>query len=630
MPRASRSVATALARFPEVWAMDFEFVARDGELPVPLCVTAFELHSGRRASAWVEPEPDQPLPNPAFAFAPGAALLAFFASAELGCMLSLGWPMPDYILDLHAEFRQYSNGLAGMPPFTSLVFALQHLGLPSIDAAHKDIMRALAMRGGPFSPNERNALLRYCWGDTLALPGLASRLLPLLWCDKDAAPHAIEHSLIRGAYMLAVAHMERAGVPIDTETYARIRHAMPAIRAKLSADVSRHYRIQSGGRTVEPFKGAHFVMANWRAWVESQGITWPKDETGMAMSLDSDTFELVAKQHPSVRLMADLRKLLGAMRPMALTIGADGYNRFLVSPFRSATFRNQPSNANAIFGCPKWMRPLILAKPGRFVAYLDFVAQETAIAACLSGDEAMWAAYLSGDIYLAFGKSAGLIPPEGTAETYPVERAICKVLVLGVSYGMEAGTMARNAGVHIEIARRLLRLHREAYRTFWAWSNTQVAAAFAGAPLYSPFGMRMWVRGREPRPLSLKNWPMQSSGSDMMRYAAILLTRAGIEVAAPVHDAFLISGPTEQQGKIVETALELMALASERVLGRGRRCRVKAETIAAWPESFAVPPELDGKGRPSMWHLVLKHVNELELDRATELQSFNGPAHATF
>lgn len=607
--------------------MDCEFIARDGEAPVPLCVTAFELHSGRRVSAWVEPEPGKGLPDPAFDFAPGAALLAFFASAELGCMLSLGWPMPDYIVDLHAEFRQYCNGLAGMPPFTSLVFALQHFGLPSIDAAYKGTMRELAMRGGPYRPEEREALVHYCWNDTLALPGLAFKLLQHLWCDGDAPAHAVEHTLIRGAYMLAVAHMERAGVPIDTHTYARIKHSLPQIRARLAADVSSRYRVQLDGRTVEPFNGPHFVMANWRAWVEGQGIAWPKDETGMAMLLDSDTFELMAKRHPGVRLMADLRKLLGAMRPMALTIGADGYNRFLISPFRSATFRNQPSNADAIFGCPKWMRPLIQAKPGRFVAYLDFVAQETAIAACLSGDEAMWLAYQSGDIYLAFGKSAGLIPREGTAETHPKERAVCKVLVLGVSYGMEAESMARNAGVHIEVARRLLRIHRETYRTFWNWSDAQVAAAFAGAPLHSPFGMRLWVRGREPRALSLRNWPMQTGGSDMMRYAAILLTRAGIEVAAPVHDAFLISGPIELQAKTVETARELMALASERVLGRCRRCRVNAETVTAWPESFAVPPEVDIKGRPSMWHLVLKQVLELEL--ASEPLSPDALVHAT-
>ena len=36
---------------------------------------------------------------------------------------------------------------------------------------------------------------------------------------------------------------------------------------------------------------------------------------------------------------------------------------------------------------------------------------------------------------------------------------------------------------------------------------------------------------------------MQANGAEMMRLAAIAATEAGIEVCAPVHDAFLIAAP---------------------------------------------------------------------------------------
>ena len=39
------------------------------------------------------------------------------------------------------------------------------------------------------------------------------------------------------------------------------------------------------------------------------------------------------------------------------------------------------------------------------------------------------------------------------------------------------------------------------------------------------------------------NFPMQANGAEMMRLAAIAATEAGIEVRAPVHDAFLIAAP---------------------------------------------------------------------------------------
>ena len=44
------------------------------------------------------------------------------------------------------------------------------------------------------------------------------------------------------------------------------------------------------------------------------------------------------------------------------------------------------------------------------VAYVDREQQEFAIAASLSGDAAMQAAYLTGDPYLAFAKQAGAVP----------------------------------------------------------------------------------------------------------------------------------------------------------------------------------------------------------------------------
>ena len=42
------------------------------------------------------------------------------------------------------------------------------------------------------------------------------------------------------------------------------------------------------------------------------------------------------------------------------------------------------------------------------------------------------------------------------------------------------------------------------------------------------------------------NFPMQANGAEMMRLAACLATERGIEVCAPVHDAFLICAPLDR------------------------------------------------------------------------------------
>jgi hypothetical protein len=76
--------------------------------------------------------------------------IAFYASAELSCFLALGWPLPVRILDLYPEFRCRTSGLS-TPCGSGLLGAMAWYGLDAIDAAEKDSMRELVLRGGPWT-----------------------------------------------------------------------------------------------------------------------------------------------------------------------------------------------------------------------------------------------------------------------------------------------------------------------------------------------------------------------------------------------------------------------------------------------------------------------------------------------
>ena len=91
--------------FREVVVVDFEFTNIAGERPVPVCLVARELRSGRRFHVWR----DQFGPAPPYATGPDVLFVAYYASAELGCYRALGWPMPERILDLFIEFRDHTN-----------------------------------------------------------------------------------------------------------------------------------------------------------------------------------------------------------------------------------------------------------------------------------------------------------------------------------------------------------------------------------------------------------------------------------------------------------------------------------------------------------------------------------------
>src|SRR5207244_2322200 len=103
-------------------------------------------------------------------------------------------PMPEHVLDLYAEFKRHVCGLS-VPNGHGLLGALAYFGLNGLGDAVKDEMRGLAVRGGPYSDEEKKSLLAYCESDVLALEKLLPKLLP----DLD-----LPQALIRGKYMAAL------------------------------------------------------------------------------------------------------------------------------------------------------------------------------------------------------------------------------------------------------------------------------------------------------------------------------------------------------------------------------------------------------------------------------------------
>ena len=126
--------------FREIWLVDFEFIATDGERPSPVCMVAREAKTGRLVRLWRAELAG--LSAPPFSLGPDTLYVAYYASAELGCHLALGWPIPVRILDLFTEFRCATNGLP-TPQGVGLLGALVHHGLDAMAGAEKDAMRGL-------------------------------------------------------------------------------------------------------------------------------------------------------------------------------------------------------------------------------------------------------------------------------------------------------------------------------------------------------------------------------------------------------------------------------------------------------------------------------------------------------
>ena len=376
-----------------------------------------------------------------------------------------------------------------------------------------------------------------------------------------------------------------------------LREHWSQVLEHLIAAVDRDYGV---------FDGNTFKSDRWAAYLYKHGIPWPRLESGN-LALDDDTFREMSRRYPThIGPIRELRVTLGQMRLEDLAVGSDGRNRCMLSAFQSKTGRNQPSNSASIFGPSCWLRSLIRPGEGRAIAYVDWSQQEFGIAAALSGDRNMMAAYQSSDPYLAFANQAGAVPQDATKDSHPKERAQFKTCVLGVQYGMGERSLSESLGEPEIVGRELLRLHRETFPSYWQWSQAAVDHAMLFGFIQTVFGWRVHV-GAEVNARSLANYPCQANGAEMLRLACCLMTERGIQVCATIHDAVLVEGPSDDIYHIVAEAQRAMREASEIVLN-GFSLQSEAE-IVRWPNRYS-----DERGK-LMWDRVTGIVAEITKSR---------------
>ena len=107
---------------------------------------------------------------------------------------------------------------------------------------------------------------------------------------------------------------------------------------------------------------------------------------------------------------------------------------------------------------------------------------------------------------------------------------------------------------------------------------------------------------------SLRNFPMQANGAEMLRLACCLATERGIQVCAPVHDAVLICAPLERLEADVAQMQEAMCEASGIVLN-GFELGTDAHAVR-YPDRY-----MDERGE-AMWGRVMDLINRQLLEAA--------------
>ena len=549
------------SHFSSIWIAVVAAQLLPGELLLPLGLAAQRV--GVDPGIVLDADGLQKLRQPPYPTDARTLLVTIGASDLVGCHIALGWRIPDRIVDLMVEFRTSSNGHPGLR-VGGLAGALLWFGRPMQqvaidDASPRNLGRQLAVAADLFEGKRTSLDL-----------GLA---------------------LLRGRYMTAAARIEAIGVPVDQPTVEALARDWPALRARTAEIVDQ-------GRGI--FRGAQLDTASFEDWLNRAGIGWPRDGAGR-LDLSNDAFRNAARAHREVRTIKELRTTLIRFLPGALTVGRDGRNRTPLRPFASKTGRNQPSAKASIFGSAAWVRHLIRPELGNGLALLDWEQQEFGVAAALSGDTAMQAAYRSGDPYLALAVLAGAAPIFATPDSHTEVRARFKHCALGVQYGMGPAMLARLIGGSEADAQDLLKRHRATYPAFWRWSERVETHGRLTGRLTSTFGWQIGV-GPDAKTSALRNFPLQANGAEMLRLACCLIVEAGIAVCMPIHDALLIEAPLDHLDDAIATTRRLMAEASGIVL-EGFELRTSVQTCRA-------PDRWGEKRGTTVWSAVGQAIAE--------------------
>jgi DNA polymerase I len=368
-------------QFRRVVVWDSEFQTEPvGRQPAPVSAAWRDLRSRREGCLFrgeFGSEPPFPIDD-------DTLMVCYYASAEHGTSIALGWPRARHTLDLFIEFSNLTNGLP-LPHGRGLVGAMSYFGLDY--PGDKGRMIPIINRGN-WNREEVEDIKRYNLIDVDGTERLMLTMYPLL--DQPRA-------LYRGLFTPTAADMEWRGVPVDMRDLTRLRRHWTDIQDRLIVRINRNYGLYDG-RT---FKEDAFVR-----WLEIEGIPWPRLDSGR-LALDDSVFRAIGKTYPDrIGPLRELRHALSQLRLEALAVGEDGRNRTLTSYFRARTSRSQPSNSKSIFGTSVWLRSLITPVPGMGLIASDYEQQEPGTGAGLSHDPVMRRAYQIGDFYLGFAVEA--------------------------------------------------------------------------------------------------------------------------------------------------------------------------------------------------------------------------------
>jgi DNA polymerase I len=213
----------------------------------------------------------------------------------------------------------------------------------------------------------------------------------------------------------------------------------------------------------------------------------------------------------------------------------------------------------------------------------------------------------SGDVYFGIAEQLGFLSPNTSDGERKAVRTLFKTVVLGIMYGLGARSLAIRAGISLTEAYEILARLRARFRRFEEYVRHVQDCAGLNLEIATPFDWRLQCPpGTNPR--TIRNFPIQSTGSEILHALCILAEWRRIKLVAPIHDAVVAEGELADAEDLARELDRLMRDASAVVL-RGHELPSGYQIIRPGERYF------DERGE-AMWKTVTGLVAKLERETA--------------
>lgn len=388
-----------------------------------------------------------------------------------------------------------------------------------------------------------------------------------------------------------LARMERAGFLVDGKALARFGEML-----KEGIDQEEQIIYTLAGERfniLSPKQLGHILF-------DKLGLP-PVKKTKTGYSTSAEVLEKLAPHHEIVAHILEYRQLTKLnstyVEGLGKVIAPDGRIHTCFQNTVTATGRlssTEPNLQNIPVRTPLGaeMRTMFVAPAGKLLVDADYSQIELRLLAHISGDQALIAAFNSGeDIHTA---TAAQVFGVDRDQVTPDMRRAAKAVNFGIVYGISPFSLSQDIHVTVAQAKEYMDKYFAHYAGVRAYMDRVVEQGRADGYVSTLYGRRRWLPELKSSNFNTRafgervalNMPIQGSAADIIKLAMLrvdaALRDAGLaaRLVLQVHDELIVEcpeGEAEQVKELLKTEMESVAQLSVPLIADAKAGRTWAE-----------------------------------------------------